>query len=464
MSSKSKKCLSDDQQAVFDQLMRVATARSGDAVATLSGYAGVGKTTVVAKLVAALVADDYRVLVTAPTNKAVAVIAGKIAEELDGGRDPESRTIHSALGLRMTERDDGTQTLHKAGEVVLGDYDVAFVDEASMLSDELFAAVMSARRRCKVVFVGDPAQLPPVQPVRAAGGPENAVSMVFGGAVPVHARLTQVMRQAEGNPIIAMATRLRECIEDERMPTIGEVAGIVGALGNQQLSVVAGAHTGMFVDWAAWAVRNGEDTRILAFTNRAVDSYNSGVHWELHPDVAGFAPGEPAVTHSPYEMPPGGMGNLLRNSESLVIKTCEAKAHPEWADVPAWWITFTRDGYDDDGKVWGAWVPQDVSGHAATVRGLFNQAGVLKFSAEPDAQKKASAMVRKAWALKNAFAHITYGYAMTAHKSQGSTFHTVLIDWQDVCIAARRDPVQAARLLYVAVTRASNNVCILVRG
>ena len=209
MSSKSKKCLSDDQRAVFDQLMRVATERSGDAVATLSGYAGVGKTTVVAKLVAALVADDYRVLVTAPTNKAVAVIAGKIAEELEGGREPESRTIHSALGLRMTERDDGTQTLHKAGEVVLGDYDVAFVDEASMLSDELFAAVMSARRRCKVVFVGDPAQLPPVQAVRAAGGPENAVSMVFGGAVPVHARLTQVMRQAEGNPIIAMATRLR---------------------------------------------------------------------------------------------------------------------------------------------------------------------------------------------------------------------------------------------------------------
>ena len=114
--------------------------------------------------------------------------------------------------------------------------------------------------------------------------------------------------------------------------------------------------------------------------------------------------------------------------------------------------------------MWGAWVPQDVAGHAATVRGLFNQAGVMKFSAEPDAQKKASAMVRKAWAMRNAFAHITHGYAMTAHKSQGSTFHTVLIDWQDVCIAARRDPVQAARLLYVGVTRASHNVCILVRG
>ena len=67
--------LTEEQSHVLHQLHDFATGFMDMDVATLSGYAGTGKTTVVSKLVAAL---DAKVLVSAPTNKAVDVLAGKI--------------------------------------------------------------------------------------------------------------------------------------------------------------------------------------------------------------------------------------------------------------------------------------------------------------------------------------------------------------------------------------------------
>jgi exodeoxyribonuclease-5 len=93
------------------------------------------------------------------------------------------------------------------------------------------------------------------------------------------------------------------------------------------------------------------------------------------------------------------------------------------------------------------------------VSSLFAEARAAKAMGD---RKQADKLVRVAWALKGAFANISHAYAMTVHKAQGSTFDTVLIDWDDLQVAARRDPVQAARLMYVAVTRAASNVCILV--
>ena len=58
--------------------------------------------------------------------------------------------------------------------------------------------------------------------------------------------------------------------------------------------------------------------------------------------------------------------------------------------------------------------------------------------------------------LKNNFADLRIAYAGTAHKSQGSTYHTVYIDLSDLRVC--RDPQELARLLYVAVSRATTRV------
>mgnify|MGYP006314647409 FL=1 len=69
--------LTHDQAEVLEKLEAFARGEGDSAVAALSGYAGVGKTTVVGQLVAAL-SGDMTVAVAAPTNKAVTVLRGKV--------------------------------------------------------------------------------------------------------------------------------------------------------------------------------------------------------------------------------------------------------------------------------------------------------------------------------------------------------------------------------------------------
>lgn len=449
MAKTERKNLSGAQSDALWALEAVTRTNRAYTMSTLAGYAGVGKTTVIARLVANLCADGYRVIVTTPTHKALAVIGAKINEEMHAGSmGPELRTIHSALGLKMRENDDGTLTpeVGDGGRAVVADFDVMIVDEASMLSDELFAAVIGARRKCRVVFVGDPAQLPPVQSV--SGG----VSAVFDPQrVTVQVRLTEVVRQALGNPIIALATHLRACVGEGRMPAITEVADIIRRLGGSQLSIAANAHHGLYVDWCSHAVRDGMDARILAFTNRAVDRYNSCVHFELHPEcTAPFAAGEPAVVQDSNRE----LG--IKNSDALTVVKCVPENHPAWPSIPAYKLTFTHEGTGGHKTVF---IPANQAQFNVMMSNTFVRAraeGLMGNKAQKDR------LVGAAWGMKNAFANIAHAYAMTVHKSQGATFDTVLIDWDDLQVAARRGPVQAARLMYVAVTRAASNVCILV--
>jgi superfamily I DNA/RNA helicase len=62
------------------------------------------------------------------------------------------------------------------------------------------------------------------------------------------------------------------------------------------------------------------------------------------------------------------------------------------------------------------------------------------------------------WKIKRIFTDIRPAYAMTVHKSQGSTFENVFVDAQDILSNPNRE--EALRCLYVAISRASNNVIV----
>ncbi|MFN4003344.1 MAG: ATP-binding domain-containing protein [Hylemonella sp.] len=75
-------------------------------------------------------------------------------------------------------------------------------------------------------------------------------------------------------------------------------------------------------------------------------------------------------------------------------------------------------------------------------------------------EEEAGKWSRAAYALKAALPDIRHAYAMTIHKSQGSTFDTVLVDWRDASRSSMA-PADLSRLLYVAITRASQH-CVIV--
>ncbi|NYT81431.1 AAA family ATPase [Alcaligenaceae bacterium] len=192
------------QQAAYDSLRNFALSEDGG-IATLEGYAGTGKTFLIGRLLNELIDNGHftstQLAIAAPTNKAVAVLASKTRE------DVPASSIHSLLGLKLKELEDGGQTCVKDGDSSLHNYSVVVVDECSMVSIEIFKNIIYSRRTTKIIFVGDPAQLPPVG--------EAQISPTFT-AVDKRFMLSEVVRQAADNPIIKMSMVIRKAIEEQR--------------------------------------------------------------------------------------------------------------------------------------------------------------------------------------------------------------------------------------------------------
>lgn len=444
--------LTEKQQQVLDGITEFALGRAKHGLATLQGYAGVGKTTVVSELLKA-VSSRVAVVVTAPTHKALAVLGVKLG---DIGCD--LMTTHSALGLKLTELDSGEQRLRHDGASCIADYDLAVVDEASMLHPELFAALLSSRRQCRILFVGDPAQLVPV------GSDER--SAAFSDIVPLHFHLTEVVRQAEEHPSIRMSVMLRKNVENREGPDIAALAGVLQSGDERFISISSGGDAAIR-QYALDALKHGLETHILAFTNKATIQHNRAIHASLYPGVDGFAVGERVIaqegfTHKP-ESAFGSEFVQVRTSEFLIVEGVFAALAPGYAHIPAWRIEMKRE---NGGKV-SAWVAQDREALESEVSGWFDQ--WRKYRAEADAasprdknflKAKAKECSERAWSLRNAFANIRHAYALTIHKSQGSTFETVLIDWASM---AYGNPEDTSRLAYVAITRPSKYAVIVTK-
>lgn len=446
--------LTQDQQMVCDAIVEFATgaSRSAASVATLAGYAGVGKTTVVAHAVAALPVE-MRVVVAAPTHKAVAVLR----EKLDG-QPVEFATIHSLLGLRLKETDDGGHKIEPEGDASLHSFDFAVVDECSMIGEALFASVLSRRGSCRVLFVGDPAQLPPVE---AAPG---AVSPAFGVHVPLHWKLTEVVRQARENPIIRVATVARERIAEQREFSLRDVTDATGPGDESFLGVYAGSDW-QVADMTADAIQAGIEVRALAFDNNTVQRVNQMVHGILHPGARPWVVGAPVIAQQPFSMSTGLMSKRVhvQNSELLSVEAVEEEGHPDEPHRAAWRIRLKRG----DGSQGDVYVVCDERALQADIGSAFDEHRRAKLAAGQATSTSDSGRLReqareasnRGWALRNRYAPIRLAYAMTVHKSQGSTFDATVIAWQS--FQRCRDIGQRSRLAYVALTRTSKFTAIV---
>ena len=136
-------------QGFFEPLM------GGKKFFLLSGYAGTGKTFTITEFVKGL-DSDVRVILTAPTNKAVRVL-DRMAEK--AGLVVDTGTIHSLLGLVLSYEKE-KQVLKKKRASTISKYDLVIVDECSMVGEELWHTIEGSliNHSTQVIFVGDERQ------------------------------------------------------------------------------------------------------------------------------------------------------------------------------------------------------------------------------------------------------------------------------------------------------------------
>lgn len=187
----SRYTLSSDQAAALREIGAWYRNKSAPFL-TLGGYAGTGKTTLIAYLRQALREHDEHagVAFCAYTGKAAQVLAEKLREQRVMRRGDSVSTIHSLI-YTSEETADGSPRWIRKDKL---ERDLIVVDEASMVDETIWRDLLSFE--VPVLAVGDHGQLPPV------GSSFNLM------AEPV-LRLERVFRQAQGSPIIEVAAMAR---------------------------------------------------------------------------------------------------------------------------------------------------------------------------------------------------------------------------------------------------------------
>lgn len=492
----------------------------------LSGYAGTGKTWLLVQWVLEA-AKSHRVALCAPTHKAVSVISAKLAEQAEQDASYKTLvsdivlcTVHSLLGLRLREDSDGGMTLRidrQDKRDYFEQFDLVVIDESSMLSPQLLKYIQDYQhegRRPKVLFVGDPGQLLPVDD-EVTDFDSNVISLIDTArrklAAPVfnivetQHTLTEIVRQKSTgriHPITLLAQEIRQYIEGD-VPGIFSPQKVQAFIQHhseslQKLVVTAPVHT---LSQGAVTLRHRfpeKDIRVIAWRNAVVDQHNAFIHRELashylkaeetetgnenetegslfvdhvsapfwngemiisRAAMIGFAPFTTAYNRAPKfweealspdigatekKAPAEGILRIPNNAE-MCVKSCILMHHP-YLDIPSWWVTATLSG----NQVVEFFVANDSNQHSLLQQNAWS---------EYRRRQRTHSGSKRAWAITRACAPVMHGYALTAHKSQGSTFHFAIVDLKDLYgIARKSGPDDYHRALYVAVTRASERV------
>jgi ATP-dependent exoDNAse (exonuclease V) alpha subunit len=151
--------LTEGQAIALDSVLKFLANRS-DRTYALFGYAGVGKTFLTKLIIEHCHKKDLKVVLAAPTNKAAKVLSQTTGEE--------AITIAKMLGLRpKIDQTTGKEIYTRdpdAKTINLENYDLVILDETSMIGSELMTLLSEQLTlfSAKFLFLGDPAQLPPV--------------------------------------------------------------------------------------------------------------------------------------------------------------------------------------------------------------------------------------------------------------------------------------------------------------
>jgi exodeoxyribonuclease-5 len=411
----------DDQQEAYDQVYdRLAR---GERFTGLRGYAGTGKTYLVSRLVEQLLEEDCTVTVCAPTHKAVQVLSDEL-----GDAPVQMQTLHSFLGLRLQPTQEGDYELVAEEERDFTE-GVVIVDEASMIGREEWAHIEDAPFWVQWLFVGDPAQLPPVNE-----DPSPALDVPGPTLETVH-------RQAADNPILELATNIRTGAEGRFGSTFENGKGVAVTRNRDEFldSILRAFDAEAFAEDATHA-------RVLAYRNKTVRRYNREIRAKRYgADADRFAEGEWLVGTETWFH--DGVQRLTNSEEvrvkKVAVDTFEADNQSEW-------------------RVWELKVCTPGRGRTRTIQVLHEDEFERYENALDRRREKAQddpAKWDRFFELREQFARVDYAYATTVHRAQGSTYDTVFVDHRDlrVCRGEEQDA-----LLYVAVTRPARRLALLV--
>ena len=459
--------LTTQQNKVFEQIK--AFLDSDASVFILRGYAGTGKTTMV-KVIADYIKQNSQLVMMAPTGRAARVLNKKTGHD--------AFTIHKAIygkaHVQPKKVKDVAESEFKfvfpINQSENGGNIVAIVDEASMVCsrkidhelfmfgtdnqmDDLLTFVRPSFGG-KVIFVGDPAQLPPVG--ESVSNALRAEYFQEKGLKVVEAELTEVLRQKNDSVILKNAMMIRDLLKkDKRNQLVFE----------EQKDDVEMVPSEQFLDkYLKYRKESGRhDSVIICFSNKSANRYNRDIRKALYGgDVPLRENDILLITQNNYRLG-------LMNGEFVPVLSVGARTQqsaPVYAQIGGKKerIVITLNFIqvtvpDGNGNPKPCMLLEDLlTSDKATISIDENRALYINFCMRhPDLKQDTEAFAE---ALLNDVYYnairAKYGYAVTGHKCQGGEWGKVFVDYTG---RTGLDD-DSLRWAYTATTRAQKTLYI----
>lgn len=438
----------------------------------LTGAGGVGKTFVIRYIIANCSYSNSVIGCCSTTHKACRVFS-----EALGGRH-KVYTIQSTFGFRMDLKlEDFNPTRPQFAPKAtpkIDDIKVLIVDEASMLPAGLVTYIKNvcAEKEIKIIFVGDTDQLPPV------GQKKSIAFSVCSKLYP----LTEIVRQGATNPILGLLNMLRYDIENDTNRFLQYLTNNVGICNyNENGEGYAICNQSQFTEAVINKFTNPEYKRnidmyrIIAYTNENVQNWNKFVRNIIVTDADKNILTRNDLIMSYQNIVDDYLSTILNNSEEYIINEIVNYVDSQYK-FKGFSIRFQAI---HGGKIT---TPMFVIDDTDRYTKLKYHEVVTEFIKDAKAASigTRSAKWKKYFDFKRKFLLLSdikdiygktlyqrdldYGFAITSHKSQGSTYNCVFVDCIDMIYAKNgvvySDKAELLRRLYVACSRARTELIL----
>lgn len=458
----------EQQSAIINAVLFLKTNTDPTQYYVIEGKAGTGKTTIAKEILKEF--EDESIYVAAVSHKAKGVIKNSFGEDTRGKK---FFSIASLLGMKGINDNDTQTTKFQVGlKVPLLDNPPALlvIDEASMITEDVLKKIIdinsSLSRPFQMLFLGDIGQIQPIRDeqsefYRTHKDLLNKKSDIFNSKHK--SKLITRVRQGEANPILPYADYFWENSQKEN-PELNPTQHIVR---NNQItdkgSLLFSNSEAEVLSSVIKAVKNAVEkgltnhVKIVTYHVNEKTELNQKIHEALFGKDSDYSKGDMLILNSPYDLP--DVNATMENSSEIQIKSIQDTDVDEFG-VHTLYLETNGTAYTRTGNEQKDCVIQVVSRNDI---GLYNQK--LQELASHAKRQTNRALKKQAWGdfweYKGRYADVDFGYAITAHKSQGSTYDIVVVDEKDIMGTTATSNQEKSELIYTALTRPRKTAIVI---
>lgn len=444
------------QDIFFQKIADFVINSSNNELFVLKGYAGTGKTTVISTTVNQLKNVNQKYLLLAPTGRAAKVISNYSQKP--------AFTIHKKIYFPKKSSGGGISFTLQPNKFT---NTVFIVDEASMISDtnqesklyengsllDDMLSFVDSGKNCKIIFVGDTAQLPPVHLDVSPALNIDSLSLHYNKNVH-HIELDEVMRQEEDSGILFNATELREILKSYFIDTYKfNLNGFKDIVRLQDGYDIQDAIQDAFSNYGL------EETAFIVRSNKRANQYNEQIRSKILGKENEISSGDymMVVKNNYFWLKDSDEAGFIANGdiiEILEIRNIKELYGFKFATVKIRMVDYPNQIPFDTILLLDTIKSESPSLTYEESNKLYQEV-MLDYEDETTKYKKFQKVKNNEYF--NAL-QVKFSYAITCHKSQGGQWNTVFIEQPYLPNGIDKDYI---RWLYTAMTRAKEKLYLI---